>query len=77
LLDSFSDFFAGSKFAIDVQKYYEAFTSRENYEQVELAQRELITVEDDLSKVQTQKLILSKRQSELGSWIRGDLRKVG
>jgi len=44
---------------------------------VELAQRELITVEDDLSKVQTQKLILSKRQSELGAWIRGDLRKVG
>ncbi len=43
---------------------------------MDLAKRELIIAEDDLTKVQTQQLILSRRQSELGVWIKENINKV-
>jgi len=75
LLESFSDYFVGTNFAVNVQKYYEAYTHNEQQEQVDLAKRELIIAEDDLTKVQTQQLILSRRQSELGVWIKENINK--
>jgi len=41
---------------------------------MQLAHSELIAIENDLSDVQTQELILRQRQSELGKWLNEDLK---
>jgi hypothetical protein len=69
LLDAFSDFFVGTKWVSNVQKYYSEYMQTENMEQLELARSELHSIDDDLSRVQTQELILRSRQSELGAWL--------
>lgn len=69
MLDAFSDFFVGTKWVSNVQKYYSEYMQTENMEQLELARSELHSIDDDLSRVQTQELILRSRQSELGAWL--------
>jgi len=72
LLESLSDLLIGTKWGSNV---YSTLVRNELTDQLKLAQEELNTVNDDLSKIYTQELILRNRQAELGEYLQENLRK--
>jgi len=70
LLESLSDFFTGTKFGKDVRLYYDSLQRSDIYEQLTLTKHELNSLKDQLSKVDTQELILRQRQSDLGAYLK-------
>jgi hypothetical protein len=58
------------------QNYYNKLIRKQVEEQINLAKEEKANIEDELSKILTQQLILKKRQADLGLYIEEAMKKV-
>jgi hypothetical protein len=75
LFESFTDYFGGSEFVRHMRHYYNDMGRDDLEEQIRRAKEERANIEDDLSKILTQQLILKKRQADLGLYIEDAMKK--
>jgi hypothetical protein len=55
---------------------YESFVGKNVEEQLQRAKEEKTRLQDELVEIMTQKLVLTKRQGELGRYITENIKKV-